>query len=87
MNVDALAKIIWDYMKLNQPLEKADAIFALGTTDTRVAEYAANLYLDGWAPLIIFSGNTGHKGKARELWGMAEAEKFALIAKRKLSPT
>ncbi|MBI4087189.1 YdcF family protein [Candidatus Kaiserbacteria bacterium] len=81
MGTDALAKIIWDYMLMHHSLEKADAIFVLGSSDIRVAGYAAMLYLDGWAPLIIFSGNTGTRGKARELWGMSEAEKFASTAR------
>lgn len=81
MDTDALAKIIWDYMQMHHTLEKADAIFVLGSSDTRVAEYAARLYEEGWAPLIIFSGNTGSRGKSRELWGMSEAEKFATIAR------
>ncbi len=81
METDALAEILWDYMQMHHPLEKADAIFVLGSSDTRVAEYAAKLYQEGWAPLIIFSGNTGTRGKSRELWGMSEAEKFASIAR------
>jgi uncharacterized SAM-binding protein YcdF (DUF218 family) len=85
METDELAKIIWDYMQMHHMLEKADAIFVLGSSDTRVAEYAAKLYLEGWAPLLIFSGNTGHRtgpgGGSRDLWGMSEAEKFASIAK------
>jgi uncharacterized SAM-binding protein YcdF (DUF218 family) len=78
-NIDQLAKVIWDYMHMNQKLEKADAIFVLGSSDTRVAEYAAELYHQEWAPLIIFSGRDG-KGKTMELWGMTEAEKFGSIA-------
>ncbi|HEX7651565.1 MAG TPA: YdcF family protein [Candidatus Paceibacterota bacterium] len=81
MKDDELAKIIWDYMLMHQPLANADAIFVLGSNDLRVAEYAAKLYFDGWAPLIVFSGDTGLKGNAREKWGMAEAEKFASVAK------
>ena len=81
MNTDALAKILWDYMHMHHELEKADAIFVLGSSDTRIAEYAAELYLEGWAPLIIFSGDTGMWGKSRELWGMSEAEKFASVAR------
>lgn len=78
--VDAAARIVWDYMLLKQPLEKADAIFALGSTDLRVAEYAARLYLDKWAPLIIFSGYSGH-GKTLGEGDVTEAEKFFSIAK------
>lgn len=81
MTTDESAKIIWNYMHMYQPLEKADALFVLGSSDLRVPEYAAQLYFDGWAPLIIFSGRDG-KGKTMELWGMTEAEKFAEVAKK-----
>lgn len=79
--IDDTAKIVWDYMHMHHSLEEADAVFALGSSDTRVAERAAQLFLEGWAPLVVFSGNTGVKGRAREMWGMSEAEKFASIAK------
>lgn len=80
MNADELAKTIWEYMKMHQSLEKCDAIFVLGSSDLRVPAYAAQLYLDGWAPLIIFSGREG-KLKASQKWGgLSEAEKFASIA-------
>jgi uncharacterized SAM-binding protein YcdF (DUF218 family) len=78
MNTDAAAKIIWDYMHMHQPLEKADSIFVLGSSDLRVATYAAQLYLDGWAPLLILSGGEGRS--TLNLWDMTEAEKFASIA-------
>lgn len=78
--IDRNARIIWDYMLMHQKLEKADAIFVLGSSDIRIAEYAAQLYLDCWASLLILSGNTGSKGRAKMLWGMTEAEKFSEVA-------
>ena len=45
--VDQLAKTIWNYHKLKQPVRKNDAIFTLCSIDTRVAERAAELYLKG----------------------------------------
>ena len=59
MNIDKYAKKIWDYMILNQGIKKSDAIFALGSNDKRVAEEAGRLYLEGYAPRIIFSGGFG----------------------------
>jgi uncharacterized SAM-binding protein YcdF (DUF218 family) len=85
MNEDQLAKTIWDYMKMNQPLEKADLMFVLGSSDLRVPAYAAELFLEGWAPLILFSGRSG-KAATMEKWGMTEAEKFASIAQEKGVP-
>ncbi len=77
-DVHAQAKIIWDYHQLFHSLEKSDGIFVLGSNDVRVAEYAATLYLEGWAPLLIFSGGLGNFTKG--VWDEPEAEKFANIA-------
>lgn len=73
-----LAQLIWDYHQLNQPSQKADCILVLGSQDTRVAERGAALYLEGWAPLLIFSGGLGRLTKAS--WTKTEAERFAAIA-------
>lgn len=57
--VDELAKVIWNYHLLNQPVKKADLIFVLGSANPVVAKRAAELYLEGYAPLIVFSGGFG----------------------------
>jgi hypothetical protein len=59
MDIDKKAKIIWDYMRMNMPFEKADAIFVLCSHDTRVADRAADLFNDGYAPWVIVSGGAG----------------------------
>ncbi|HWQ33055.1 MAG TPA: YdcF family protein [Blastocatellia bacterium] len=76
--VDELAQKIWDYHHLNHQPEYCDIILALGSNDLRVAEYAAELYLQGFAPLLMFSGNVG--ALTRELFTRPEAETFAEIA-------
>jgi len=43
-----------------------------------VAERAARLYLDEWAPLLIFSGGLG--SITRTFWTQPEADQFAAIA-------
>jgi len=73
-----LAKKLWDYHHMNHTLEKADCILVLGSHDLRVAERAAELYLQGWAPVIIFSGGLGNFTK--EMWTESEADLFAAIA-------
>lgn len=73
-----LARILWDYHHVNNKLSKADCIFVLGSHDTRVAEYAADLLLQGWAPLLIFSGGLGRLTEG--VWSETEADKFAKIA-------
>lgn len=82
--IDELARKIWDYHHLNHTLEKSDVILVLGSNDLRVAEYAAELYLQGWAPLIVFSGNVGALTRAR--FNKPEAELFAEVALRKGAP-
>jgi len=74
----ALAEKIWDYHLMKHQVAKADAILVLCSHDERVAERGAQLFLEGWAPLIIFSG--GHGAITKSLWSEPEAERFARIA-------
>lgn len=80
----ALAQQLWDYHHMHQQLEKADCIFVLGSHDTRVADRGAELWLQGWAPLLIFSGGLGNVTKG--IWTETEADKFAAIAIKKGVP-
>lgn len=72
------AKKLWDYHHMNHTLVKSDCILVLGSHDTRVAERGAELYLQGWARLLIFSGGLGNFTK--DLWVEKEADLFAKIA-------
>jgi len=63
---------------MNHRLEKADAILVLCSHDKKVAERGAELFLEGWAPLLIFSGGLG--SITSEIWTEAEADQFAAIA-------
>lgn len=74
------AQILWDYMRLNQPLRKSDAIMVLGSYDTSAPIYAAELYHQGLAPIIITSGGVKHKWQDISLEDMTEAEAFAQLA-------
>ena len=78
MNVLDAAKVVWDYHHVNHALRKADCIMALGSNDTRVAEHAARLYLDGWAPLLVMSGGLGNFTAGK--WEKPEADTFKDIA-------
>ena len=75
--IDA-AKLLWNYHRLNHKPEKADCILALGSHDLRVAERAADLYLQHFAPLLIMSGGLGNF--TQDIWTEKEADKFAAIA-------
>ena len=69
---------IWSYHHMNHQLARADVIVVLCSHDTIVAERGAELYLDGWAPLVVFSGGLG--AITRNLWTDPEADRFARIA-------
>lgn len=77
--IDALAKVIWDYHHLNQPLVKADCLLVLGSHDLRVADYASDLFLKGYAPDIIFSGGLGNLTQG--VFSKPEADLFADVAR------
>jgi len=70
---------LWQYMQLNHHVEKADCIFVLGSNDPRVAEHAVNLYHQGMAEYLIFSGGFGRLTEG--VFDQTEAETFAAIAK------
>lgn len=80
--VHADAKTIYNYHRLSTaepPLQPADAIFCLCSLDTRVANRAAELFLEGLAPLLIFSGGSGKLTEGR--FNQPEADVFASLAK------
>jgi len=78
IQIEALAETIWNYHLMKHQVAKADAILVLCSHDERVAERGAQLLLEGWAPLLIFSG--GHGAITKTLWSEPEAERFARIA-------
>ena len=63
---------------MHQKVEISDVILVLGSHDTRVAERGAQLYLEGMAPKILFSGGLGRL--TANNWTAPEAEIFAKIA-------
>lgn len=76
--IRALAETVWNYHQLNHQLVQADAILVLCSHDLAVAERGTEVFLDGWAPLLIFSGGSG--SITRRLWPEAEADRFAATA-------
>jgi len=74
----ALAQRIWDYHHVNHTIQPADCIMVLGSHDLRVAERGAELWLQGYAPWLLFAGGLGRLTLG--LWQETEAEKFAKIA-------
>ncbi len=80
----ALAEILWHYHQLHHELSKADVIAVFCSHDKAVAERGAQLFLDGWAPRLVFSGGLGVI--TRHLWSEPEADQFASIAVSKGVP-
>lgn len=84
------AELVYNYHRMSshtstaKSLTPADAIFCLCSLDTRVASHAAQLYLSGLAPLLIFSGGSGKLTAGR--FDQPEAEVFAAIARDKGVP-
>lgn len=79
-----LARQLWDYHHMHHTIVRSGCILALGSHDLRVADRAAELYLQGWAPLVIMSGGLGNLTKG--MWTEPEANRFADIAIQKGVP-
>jgi uncharacterized SAM-binding protein YcdF (DUF218 family) len=77
--VRQLAQVLWDYHHMQHELAASEAILVLCSHDLRVAERGAGLFLEGWAPLLIFSGGLG--SITRALMTTPEAEQFAAVAR------
>lgn len=85
MNVDEHAKAIFNYMLLDMPIEKSDAILGLGSSEKRVAERSSQLLLDGYSDLLVFSGGYGKITQHSN--NSPEAEVFKNIALNMNVPT
>ncbi len=71
-------QILWDYLSLRQEPEKADVILGFGCYDQNVARRAAQLYRDGVAPVVLFTGGLGRNTTG--LFTQTEAAVFAKVA-------
>ena len=71
-------QVIWDYLGLHQTPEKADVIVGFGNFNTDIARRAAELYLQGYAPKILFTGGLGRNTDG--LLPEPEAVRFAKVA-------
>ncbi len=71
-------QVIWDYLNLHQQPQKADCIVGFGNFNTDIAKRAAELYHQGYAPKILFTGGLGRNTAG--LMTEPEAVKFAKTA-------
>lgn len=86
-NALQLARIIWDYHQLNHTPIPAEVIVALGTNDLRIAEFAADLYHNGYGKKIVCTGGIAHASDLLATrWGASEAEMYAAVLERRGVP-
>lgn len=78
MDTRTAVKILWDYMCMHQPPQKSDIIIGFGCYNEDVARRCAQLYHEGYAPLILFTGALGRNTSS--MWTESEATRFARIA-------
>ena len=71
-------QILWDFMHMHQNPEPADVIVGFGCYDEDIPRRCAELWHQGYAPYVCFSGGLGRN--TSNLWSKSEAERFAAIA-------
>ena len=78
MNYLPHLQIIWNYLCLNQTPQQSDVIVGFGNFNTDIARRAAQLYHQGYAPKILFTGGLGRNTEG--LLPEPEALRFAKVA-------
>lgn len=71
-------QVIWDYLQLHMEPKRADCIVGFGNFNDNIARRAAELYHQGFAQKVLFTGGLG-----RNTLGILpepEAERFARVA-------
>lgn len=71
-------QVIWDYLCLGQQPHKVDCIVGFGNFNTDIARRAAELYHQGYAPKVLFTGGLGRNTEG--LLPEPEAVRFGRVA-------
>ena len=71
-------QVIWDYLCLHQEPKPADCIVGFGNFNDDIARRAAELYHQGFAPWVLFTGGLGRNTQG--LLAEPEAAIFARVA-------
>lgn len=71
-------QVIWDYLGMHQEPQKADCIVGFGNFNDNIARRAAELYHQGYANRILFTGGLGRNTQG--LLPEPEAARFARVA-------
>jgi glycosyltransferase involved in cell wall biosynthesis/uncharacterized SAM-binding protein YcdF (DUF218 family) len=69
-----VAKRAWEYLRINDTLEKADVLFVMGSPSLAVVDKAVELYQAGFAKKIAFISGRGTF--SNHAWGMDEYRKY-----------
>ena len=78
MNFLEPLQTVWDYLGMHQTPEPADVIVGFGNFNTNIARRAAELYHQGLAPVVLFTGGLGRNTEG--LLPEPEAVRFARVA-------
>ena len=78
MNFMPHLQVLWDYLGMHQSPQQADCIVGFGNFNTNIARRAAELYHQGYAPKILFTGGLGRNTEG--LLPEPEAVRFAKTA-------
>lgn len=71
-------QVLWDYLVMHQTPERAGVIVGFGNFNTNIARRAAELYRQGLAPVVLFTGGLGRNTEG--LLPEPEAVRFARVA-------
>lgn len=71
-------QVLWDYLCLHREPEKADCIVGFGNFNDNIARRSAQLYHQGYAPKVLFTGGLGRNTEG--LLTEPEAVRFAKVA-------
>lgn len=71
-------QVIWDYLGMHQQPQAADCIVGFGNFNDNIARRAAQLYHEGYAPRLLFTGGLGRNTDG--LFSEPEAVRFARTA-------
>jgi len=71
-------QVLWDFLGMHQTPSKADCIVGFGNFNSDIARRAAELYHQGYAPKILFTGGLGRN--TTRLFTEPEAVRFARVA-------
>ena len=70
--------VLWDYMRMHMEPERAEVIVGFGCYNEEIALRCAELYHQGYAPWVLFTGGLGRNTK--QMWTEPEARRFASLA-------